>query len=214
MFVLACQYVAKSAINQTLMWNLFNTTALEICEGQQYDINFENRSNVTEAEYIKMITLKTAVLLAASLKMGAIQAEASEADAALLYEFGINTGLAFQLKDDYLDIYGDPAIFGKNIGGDILANKKTYLLIKAFELADENRKAELNHWMNDNTSNPNEKIAAVINLYNQLGIQKVCESKIKEYYNIAMDVLNKLSVASDRKSEVENFINQLMHREK
>lgn len=214
MFVLAYQYIAKSAKHQSIMWDLFNATALEICEGQQFDINFEKRNNVTEAEYLEMIRLKTAVLLAASMKMGAIQADASEEDAQLMYDFGINIGLAFQLKDDYLDIYGDPVIFGKNIGGDILANKKTYLLIKAFELADERQKVDLSHWIFEDTFNPEEKILAVINIYNQLGVKTVCESKIQEYYNAAMNIFERVSVGSDRKKEVENLIRELMYRER
>ena len=144
MFVLAYQYMAKSPRHLKEMWDLFNTTSLEICEGQQLDINFEKRTDVAENEYIEMIRLKTAVLLAASLKMGAIQGDTSPEDAGLLYEFGINIGLAFQLKDDYLDAFGNPDVFGKNIGGDILSNKKTYLLIKAFELAGEKQKHVLN----------------------------------------------------------------------
>ncbi|NDV58687.1 polyprenyl synthetase family protein [Bacteroides sp. 519] len=214
MFVLAYQYMAKSVKHQSKMWDIFNSTALEICEGQQFDINFEKRNDVAEEEYLEMIRLKTAVLLAASMKMGAIQADASEKDAELLYDFGINIGLAFQLKDDYLDIYGDPAIFGKNIGGDILANKKTYLLIKAFQLANEKQKQELNQWIYQPTTNPEAKISAVISIYNQLDVKTVCENSILGYYNVAMDIFERVSVDDDRKQEMKNLINDLMYREK
>ncbi|MDL2305194.1 polyprenyl synthetase family protein [Bacteroides sp. OttesenSCG-928-D19] len=213
MFVLAYQYMANSPRHLNQMWTLFNLTALEICEGQQFDINFEKRNDVTEAEYIEMIRLKTAVLLAASLKMGAIQAGASEEDASLLYDFGINIGLAFQLKDDYLDVYGDPTVFGKNIGGDIASNKKTYLLIKALELASDCQKNELNEWINQTDFNAEKKISAIIELYNQLNIKTACEQKIQEYYQKATEILNKVSVEAERKAELQNMIFNLMYRE-
>lgn len=213
MFVLAYQYMANSPHHLKEMWDLFNATSLEICEGQQLDINFEKRADVAESEYIEMIRLKTAVLLAASLKMGAIQGDASPEDATLLYEFGINIGLAFQLKDDYLDAFGNPDIFGKNIGGDILSNKKTYLLIKAFELADEQRKHALNRWITQTSCDAQKKIAAVIDIYNQLNIKTVCENKIQDYYHAAMTILEKVNVDTSKKEELKSLIYNLMYRE-
>lgn len=214
MFVLAYKCMADSPGYLKEIWNIFNETALEICEGQQFDINFEKREDVTEAEYVEMIRLKTAVLLAASLKIGAILGGASEKDANLLYDFGINVGLAFQLKDDYLDIYGNPAIFGKKNGGDILSDKKTYLLIKAFELAGDTQKEVLDKWINHASINPEVKIAAITNVYNQLDIRTICENKIQEYYHTAMDILEQINVDTNRKDELKNTIYNLMYREK
>lgn len=214
MLVLAYQYVAaapSSCLKEVL--DLFSATALEICEGQQYDVDFEQRSDVTEQDYLEMIRLKTAVLLAASLKMGAIQGGASQLDADLLYDFGINIGLAFQLKDDFLDVYGDPAVFGKNIGGDILCNKKTYMMIKTQELADNTQRAELDKWMQTTTFNPEEKISAIINIYNEVGIKTLCENKMREYYDSAMHSLEKVSVEKEKKHELINLVHDLMYRE-
>lgn len=214
MLVLAYQYVTNapsSCLKEIL--DLFSATALEICEGQQYDVDFEQRDDVTELDYLEMIRLKTAVLLAASLKMGAIQAAASKQDADLLYDFGINIGLAFQLKDDFLDVYGDPAVFGKNIGGDILCNKKTYMMIKTRELANERQNAELNKWIQTTTFNPQEKIAAVINIYNEVGIKVLCENKMREYYESAMRSLDKVSIDKEKKNELINLVHNLMYRD-
>ncbi|NDV82420.1 polyprenyl synthetase family protein [Bacteroides sp. 51] len=214
MLVLAYQYVAEAPLSSLKeMLDLFSVTALEICEGQQYDVDFEQRDDVAEQDYLEMIRLKTAVLLAASLKMGAIQGGASGQDADLLYDFGINIGLAFQLKDDFLDVYGDPAIFGKNIGGDILCNKKTYMMIKTMELANGQQKAELNKWMQTQTFNPEEKISAVIEIYNEVGIKELCENKMREYYNSAMRSLDKVSVEKETKNELINLVHELMYRE-
>lgn len=214
MLVLAYQYIAATPapyLKEVL--DLFSVTALEICEGQQYDVDFEQRDDVAEHEYIEMIRLKTAVLLAGSLKIGAIQGGASQADADLLYNFGINIGLAFQLKDDLLDVYGNPEVFGKNIGGDILCNKKTYMLIKTLELAGSSEKEELNKWIQMNTFNPEEKIAAVVDIYNKVGIKTVCENKMQEYYDAAICNLEKVSVTSDKKHELITLVHDLMYRE-
>lgn len=155
------------------IFDLFTDTALEICGGQQYDMEFESRTDVTEPEYIEMIRLKTAVLLACSLKIGAIIGGASQEDADNLYDFGINIGLAFQLQDDLLDVYGDTATFGKNIGGDITCNKKTFLLIHAFELASPEQKAILTSWIDKTQFIPTEKIEVFTNIYNELHLKEI-----------------------------------------
>ncbi|NDW13407.1 polyprenyl synthetase family protein [Bacteroides sp. 214] len=215
MLVLAYQYIAACPVHYLKqVLDLFSATATEICEGQQYDVDFEQRNDVKEEEYIEMIRLKTAVLLAASLKMGAIQGGSSQEDADLLYEFGINVGLAFQLKDDYLDVYGDPAVFGKNIGGDILCDKKTYMLINVLERANPEQLRELNQWIGAQQVNPQEKIAAVTAIYNQVGIKELCEEKMNFYYEKAVTALNRVSVAPEKKKELQELIHNLMYREK
>lgn len=214
MLVLAYRYIAMTQISHLKeILDLFSATALEICEGQQYDVDFEQCDNVTEHDYLEMIRLKTAVLVAASLKMGAIQADASPRDADLLYSFGINFGLSFQLKDDFLDVYGDPTVFGKNIGGDILSNKKTYMMIKALDLADETQKKELNKWLRMTTFDPEEKIDAVVRIYNEINIKTLCEDKMNEYYNQAMNCLDAVSIEKEKKTELVNLVRHLMYRD-
>ncbi len=161
----------------------FNQTAAEVCEGQQHDMNFETQDQVSEDQYIDMIRQKTAVLLGFALQFGALLADASKEDAKKLYDFGVNIGIGFQLKDDLLDVYADQAKFGKQVGGDILSNKKTFLLIKAKELAKEKMAEELNHWIMTSTFNKEEKVKAVTNIYNELGIKALTETKIQEYFN-------------------------------
>ncbi len=214
MLVLAYQFMAKCpAEHLKEVLDLFSLTALEICEGQQLDMEFELRKDVTEAEYIEMIRLKTSVLLAASLKTGAILGGASAEDAARLYDFGMNLGVAFQLKDDYLDVYGDTAVFGKNIGGDILCNKKTYMLIKAFEHADAGQLSRLNAWVDATTFDPAEKIAAVTDLYNQIGIKDFCEAQMAAYTERARKSLEAVSVADEKKEGLKKLMENLLHRE-
>lgn len=214
MLVLAYQFMAQCASEKLKdVMDLFSLTALEICEGQQLDMEFEQRKDVKEDEYIEMIRLKTSVLLAASLKIGAILGGASEEDADALYDFGVNLGLAFQLKDDLLDVYGDPLRFGKNIGGDILCNKKTYLVIKAFEHANTDQEALLNDWFTRETFDPQEKIAAVTRLYNEIGVKALCENRIVEYSKRASESLNRVNVPAENKQELETMMNELMHRE-
>lgn len=193
--------------------NLFTTTALEICGGQQFDMEFESRTDVTECEYIEMIRLKTAVLLACALKMGAILGGAPEADAENLYQFGINIGLSFQLQDDLLDVYGNTATFGKNIGGDIVCNKKTFMLINALRLASPVQKAELNDWISKRTFNPEEKIAAVTAIYNELRLKELSEIKITDYYNQAMKHLSSISISPKKLSTLTEVSNRLMNRQ-
>lgn len=214
MLVLAYQFMAQCASERLKdVMDLFSLTALEICEGQQLDMEFEQRKDVKEGEYIEMIRLKTSVLLAASLKIGAILGGASKEDADALYDFGVNLGLAFQLKDDLLDVYGDPLRFGKNIGGDILCNKKTYLVIKAFEHANTDQEALLSDWFTRETFDPQEKIAAVTRLYNEIGVKALCENRIVEYSKRASESLNRVNVPAENKQELETMMNELMHRE-
>lgn len=214
MLVLAYQFMAQCASEKLKdVMDLFSLTALEICEGQQLDMEFEQRKDVKEDEYIEMIRLKTSVLLAASLKIGAILGGASKEDADALYDFGVNLGLAFQLKDDLLDVYGDPLRFGKNIGGDILCNKKTYLVIKAFEHANTEQEALLSDWFTRETFDPQEKIAAVTRLYNEIGVKALCENRIVEYSKRASESLNRVNVPAENKQELETMMNELMHRE-
>ncbi len=193
--------------------DLFTETALEIGEGQQYDMDFERRTDVTEAEYIEMIRLKTSVLLACATKMGALLADAPEADADSLYRFGESLGLAFQLQDDLLDVYGDPKVFGKANGGDIVSNKKTYMLINAFNMADAGQKAELMRWVTAKDFDRDEKIAAVTALYNSIGIRRLCEDKINQYFAEANSWLDRVAVAAGRKQQLRLFMAELMHRE-
>ena len=193
--------------------DLFTTTALEIGEGQQYDVDFENRMDVKPEEYIEMIRLKTSVLLACALKMGAIQAGAPKEDCELLYHFGENIGLAFQLQDDMLDVYGDFEVFGKRIGGDILCNKKTYMLIKAFEGADETQRKDLESWVSATEYDPEEKIAAVTSLYDQIGVRGVCQDLINEYFEKARVELDKLSLPAERKALLWDYALGLLGRQ-
>ena len=213
MLVLAYQLMTKvPAEYKGAILDVFSKTALEICEGQQLDMEFEHRKEVETEEYLKMIRLKTSVLLAAGLKIGAILGEASKDDIEHLYAFGVNLGLAFQLRDDYLDVYGDSAIFGKNIGGDILSNKKTYLLVKALECADRQQLCEINRWLDSKKFDPQEKISAITSLYNQLGIKKMCEEEIEEYSLKALERLNQVEVATEKKKVLVDLMGKLMSR--
>ena len=214
MLVLAYQRMAECPVEKLKpVLDLFTETALEIGEGQQYDMEFETRNDVHEDEYIEMIRLKTSVLLACALKMGAILADASEADAENLYKFGEQIGLAFQLQDDYLDVYGDPAVFGKAIGGDIMCNKKTYMLINAFNKATKEQRAELTHWVNAEDPDPKEKIAAVTDLYNKIGIRQLAEAKIQHYFDESRKYLAAVDVPEERKAELKAYTDKMMHRE-
>lgn len=192
--------------------DLFTETALEIGEGQQYDMEFENRQDVTVEEYLEMIRLKTSVLLAASLKIGAILGGASSKDADCLYDFGIRLGLAFQLQDDYLDVYGDPKVFGKKIGGDILCNKKTYMLINALQLANEEQRKELLYWVNVEDCNAEEKIKAVTALYDAIGIKQLCNNKIEDYFLQAKNCLEQVALPLEKKTLLNEYAFSLMGR--
>ena len=214
MQIASYQFIAKTPIKYLKpVLDLFSQTAAEICEGQQYDVDFEKREQVKGEEYLEMIRLKTAVLLGCALKAGAWIGGAGEEDAQNLYDFGINIGLAFQLKDDLLDVYGDEATFGKKIGGDILCNKKTYLLIHALELAQENDASELQKWLKISGNHlANEKITAVTSLYDQLGVKTICEDKMQYYYSKAIANLQKVSVLENNKQELRNLAEKLMFR--
>lgn len=215
MLVLAYQRVAQcDAAHLPQILSLFTLTALEIGEGQQYDMDFETRNDVTETEYIEMIRLKTSVLLACALKMGAIMGDASQGDADLLYQFGEQIGLAFQLQDDLLDVYGDPKIFGKAIGGDITSNKKTYMLINAINHANDAQRQELMHWIEASQFNRTEKVAAVTRLYNEIGIRQLCEEKINFYFEQARQTLNEVNVPEERKVVLRQYMDELLHRNK
>lgn len=214
MLVVAFQRVAQCpAENLQDILSLFTMTALEIGEGQQYDMDFENRMDVTEDEYIEMIRLKTSVLLACAVKMGAIMAGASDEDAKNLYAFGEKLGLAFQLQDDLLDVYGDPKVFGKAIGGDITSNKKTYMLINAILRANNEQREELIKWITTDNFDKEEKIKAVTKLYNKIGIRQLCEKKINDYFAEALTYLEKVNVPEEKKTALQRFTDQMMHRE-
>lgn len=214
MLIEAYKYISKVShqhLSETL--SLFNQTAMEVCQGQQYDMDFESRTDVTVEEYIEMIRLKTAVLLACSLQIGAMVANASKEDAKHLYDFGINIGLAFQLKDDLLDVYGDSGRFGKPIGGDILNNKKTFLLIKAYELSNDEQRKTLDKWINADKFDSDEKIDAVKNIYNELNLSFESDSLIKKYYLAAQKYLSSVSIPEERKVQLYKLTDLLMNRE-
>ena len=195
------------------VFKVFIQTTLEIGEGQQLDVEFETRNDVTEDEYIEMIRLKTSVLLACACKVGAIMAGASADDTDNLYKFGEKLGLAFQLQDDLLDVYGDPAVFGKNIGGDITSNKKTYMLINAYNLATPAQREELTKWIEAKEFDRNEKVAAVTKLYNEIGIRKLCEQKMEQYYQESLVYLAKVNVSEERKAELKAYAADMMKRQ-
>ena len=213
MLLVACQRMLQcDPAMMPQVQNLFIETAIEICEGQQYDMDFETRQDVTEEEYIEMIRLKTSVLLACATKMGAILAGAPADDAENLYKSGEQMGLAFQLQDDYLDVYGDPAVFGKAIGGDILCNKKTYMLINAYNLADDRQRKELEQWINAGQPDPQEKIKAVTDIYNQLGIAQLAQAKIEHYFAESRQYLDRVGVPAEQKQVLTDYTNRMMNR--
>ena len=191
----------------------FHKTSIEIAEGQQYDMDFETRTDVTEAAYIEMIRLKTSVLLACALKIGAILGGATKEDAQHLYRLGECIGLAFQLRDDYLDVYGDPKVFGKKIGGDILCNKKTYLYINALRLANKEQRAELDRWATATEIDPEEKIAAVTAIYTALGLPEKSRAIEEHYYTLAKAELEALGVSDSQKAVLAQFMAMLMERD-
>lgn len=193
---------------------LFTVTALEIGEGQQYDMEFENRNDVTEAEYIEMIRLKTSVLLACAVKLGALLADAPAGDVENLYKFGERIGLAFQLQDDYLDVYGDPKVFGKKIGGDITSNKKTYMLINALNKANARQRKELEKWIGCRSFDRDEKVAAVTALYSKIGVDKMAIDCINRYFDEANKYLSAVNLPGARKTELTAYAQKLLHRQR
>ena len=193
---------------------LFNETALKVCEGQQWDMNFENRMDVTVDEYLNMIELKTAVLIAACLKAGAISGGGGQLESDLLYEFGKNLGIAFQIRDDYLDVYGDPKVFGKRIGNDILANKKTFLLVRALELSEGKLREELTGWLSRTEPDPGAKVKKVTDIFTSLELDRISRELAVEHYKKAIQYLERVDAPAERKNPLAEFAENLMEREK
>jgi geranylgeranyl diphosphate synthase type II len=213
MLILAYQYFEKyePAIFRELA-KLFSKTALEVCEGQQWDVDFETRTDVSIPEYLKMIQYKTAVLVAAAMKMGAIIAETSEENANLIYDFGLNLGLAFQLQDDYLDAFGNPETFGKQVGGDIIENKKTYLYLKALEFASADQAQELAELFSVHPQDSTTKIAAVKEIFVASGAAQETKNAIQDFTFKAFDTLQNISIDNDKKEMLRTFGENLMGR--
>lgn len=213
MLVLAYEFLSHvPAEKLPRVLSLFTETAKEIGDGQQYDLDFENRDNVTEEEYMEMIRLKTSVLLASALKMGGILADAPESDLQNLYSYGEKMGLAFQLQDDLLDVYADEALFGKKIGGDICCNKKTFLLIKAMNLASREQLSQMKEWMEKSEFDAQEKIAFFTGIYNELGVKEACEKRIAELFEECDSYIEALSVPVERKASLKAFADSLLNR--
>jgi len=211
MFVIAYQYVTDSNPDILVdVLKVFNQTAKEVCEGQQFDMNFEEQTNTSIEDYMEMIRLKTAVLIAAALKIGAIAARAPKEEWKRIYDFGILIGLAFQLRDDFLDAFGDVDVFGKPIGNDIITNKKTYLFLKAYENADANAKKELDNAFSLRGA---EKVSKVLSLFEKLGVKSDTENKITKLHDDAMSILNEIKIEEKNKEELYLFLNQLIKRE-
>jgi len=210
MLTIATQYVARCASWPVM--DLFNKTAIEIYEGQQWDMDFEVRNDVTVDEYINMIRLKTSVLLGCALKMGALIADTDEKDADTLYEAGVSMGLAFQLTDDMLDVWGDPKTFGKEIGGDIMNNKKTFLLINAMQLAKGDDARELRHWLNDPYATRDDKVAGVAALYERLGVRQMALDAIAHYNDLAIAAFNQMKMSDEDKQAFIALANRLAGR--
>ncbi|MVO10133.1 polyprenyl synthetase family protein [Flavobacterium sp. TP390] len=213
MLILAYQFFEsyEPQIFQQLA-KLFSKTALEVCEGQQYDVDFETRDDVTIPEYLKMIEYKTAVLVGAAMKMGAIVAETSNENANLIYDFGLNLGIAFQLQDDYLDAFGDPETFGKQVGGDIIENKKTYLFLKALEFSKADDKEQLLHLFSIQPTDNTNKIASVKEIFVSSGAANATQDAIKSYTLKAFDTLEKMEISDEKKMVLKVFGEKLMNR--
>lgn len=211
MLIMAYQLFNQGISNEAALTAFIDAT-LGVCEGQQYDIDFESRNDVTEDEYMEMIRLKTSLLLGYALKIGALLGGADEEDVQNLYTFGEKMGLAFQLQDDLLDVYGNPEEFKKKLGGDIVVNKKTFMLINAYQKANPEQKAELDKWILAETFDSDKKIAAITHLYNILGIDKLAQQKIEQLFAIALQSLDKVKVADEKKAELRLFANTLLGR--
>lgn len=212
MSLVACRSAAKTVANKERVLETFLRTAIEICEGQQYDMDFETETDVSVDEYMKMINLKTAVLLAGSLKIGALIAGASESDCENIYQYGRYAGLAFQLQDDLLDTYGNAAVFGKPIGGDIAENKKTFLLINAINLASGSTKKKLLEWISKENFDRDEKYNSVKAIYDTLNIKDLTVKKIEECYSIADSYLQKVSLPDSEKAVLRNYMDSMRSR--
>lgn len=203
--------IQNDALTLPGLLQVFNTAAIEVCQGQQYDMDYEEKENVSIEEYINMIRLKTAVLLGAALKIGAMVSNAPVEDANHLEQFGVNVGIAFQLQDDFLDVYGEENKFGKHIGGDILANKKTFLMLKALELAQGEDAILLKKWMQED-ENPNQKIEAITQLYNKLGIQELTINEMRSYSSKAYDALDRINLSKGKKEPLRQLAESLLVR--
>jgi len=213
MLILAYQYFENyEPIIFKELAKLFSKTALEVCEGQQYDVDFETRGDVTIAEYLKMIEYKTAVLVGAALKMGAIIAQTSKENADLIYDFGLNLGIAFQLQDDYLDCFGNPETFGKQVGGDIIENKKTYLYLKAMEFAKAEEREQLLHLYSIQPDDNSDKIESVKEFFRHTGASKATQKSIEDFTLQAFETLNKMQLSEDKKKVLKTFGEKLMNR--
>jgi len=214
MLIEAFRYLTKieeQSLSEVL--RAFIKCSAEVCEGQELDMQYEQEAHVTIAEYLNMIRLKTAALLGMSLKLGAILADQKAQTVAKLDRLGISLGIGFQLKDDYLDVYAEKEKFGKQVGGDIIANKKTYLLLSALELADKKQKELLHHWLTIKDFNPNEKVEAVKSVFDEVGVQQLTLNKMNDYFNEGIALLDELEIASAPKKELNTFINYLINRE-
>jgi geranylgeranyl diphosphate synthase type II len=213
MLILAYQYFEQyePAVFRDLA-KLFSKTAIQVCEGQQWDVDFENRDEVTIPEYLKMIEHKTAVLVAAAMKMGAIIATTSQENCELIYEFGLNLGLAFQLQDDYLDAFGDPATFGKQVGGDIIENKKTYLYLKAQEFSTAKQREELMHLFSIEPNDTADKVESVKRVFEKTGASDATHQAITDFTMKAFETLEKMNISEDNKSILRLFGENLMSR--
>ncbi|MEO1052986.1 MAG: polyprenyl synthetase family protein [Bacteroidota bacterium] len=204
--------VENGRLNRVL--KAFNRTAIEVCEGQQKDMNFEDRLDVSVEEYLDMISQKTAVLLGFSLELGALLGGADDRNCQFIREFGVNIGVGFQLKDDLLDVYADQAKFGKQVGGDIIANKKTFLLIEALEMAEGNTKKELERWLKMEEFDKEEKVEAVKAIYDELNIKAITEEKMAQYFDTGFKSLKKLEVPLNKRAVLRGFAEDLINREK
>jgi len=213
MFALAYRYFLRQwHPNMEAILKTFTETAIGVCDGQQYDMNFETQADVSIADYMKMIELKTAILLAGAMKIGALYANAPEKDIELLYNAGISMGLAFQLQDDLLDAYGDVSVFGKQTGTDIKDNKKTYLYLSALKEADKSQKETLQRLFKTTPENPDEKIRTVIGIYDSLNIKALVEKDIETYFEQSLRYLDGINLGNDRKETMKQIINQLLGR--
>ncbi len=213
MSILAYELMLQSPVSVLpSVLKTFTQTALEVCEGQQYDMNFETLDSVSEQDYLEMIKLKTSVLLAGCMKIGALLGGASEAEAERLYQVGLNAGLAFQLQDDILDVYGNQALFGKEIGKDIIANKKTFLLIKAKKLANAQQLAIIENWLQKKDFDPEEKVKAIVEIYDQLKIKEITKTEVENYFALADKYLTEVAVDDDRKTELRKVLDSLKKR--
>jgi geranylgeranyl diphosphate synthase, type II len=213
MLILAYQYFEKYTTDVFRdLAKLFSKTALEVCEGQQWDVDFETRDDVSISEYLRMIEYKTAVLVAAAMKMGAIVAKTSRENADLIYDFGLNLGLAFQLQDDYLDVFGDSKTFGKQVGGDIIENKKTYLYLKAIEFASTHEKDQLLHLFSIHPNDNTDKIESVKTIFNSTGASKVTQQAIQDFTLKAFKTLQKINIDNEKKDVLRSFGENLMGR--